>query len=119
VEQEEQEEGQQKPVLWVVLALMATIAFLGWAFAAAAYATEHEDLWAAGRASRRAFLSNAIHQLPNASAVISYTLKERLWLPIVVAVLEVLAIAFGFVLKAVEREMPSQRRRKRLPGRPR
>jgi len=107
-------EGEEElPVWYVTLFLMLFVAWLAWAFAAAGYATEQEGLSPFGRRLFRLFVWNAVAKLPDLPAVLSYTFKEKLWMPITLAVVEVLVVLLGVVLKVVEKQMVSTKKRRR------
>jgi hypothetical protein len=86
---------------------MVTLVVLGgaWVYAASDY-FQHEGL-----GGTRGMWENAIQQIPNFPAVVAYVFKNRIWLPIVVIVAEVLVIGFGVFMKKVERDLNSPRRR--------
>ncbi|MCG6155487.1 hypothetical protein [Rubinisphaera margarita] len=122
---------------WVVASVMVIIAAFGWCSLAGSYVEAHAPtvtdepadtqetrrvritrvhvatLWAKSVAL---FGYRGLHQLPNAPAVISWHFSKRLWLPTVFIVLEIVALASGFVFKHVERQLaepyPSKRKRK-------
>lgn len=129
-------EEKERSVFWIVAALMIIVALFGWAFAAAGYAHDAEG-WREGGTdvlptgmdgrpdlSRRRnksaamadFVTNAIQQLSNIPAVVSFTFKDRIWLPIVVGILEVLLIGGGFGMKKLEKELSSPAKRPRSRG---
>ena len=93
---------------------MIAIALLGWAFFAAAYAHAEQD-WGsgAGRRALRVFFANAIQQVPNMGAVLSFVFTKRLWLVGIVAGLEGLAVLLGWKMRSLEREMATPRHRRR------
>jgi len=107
------EDEEEWPVWYVTLFLMLFVAWLAWAFAAAGYATEQEGLSPFGRRLLKLLVWNALAKLPDLPAVLSYTFREKLWLPIVFAVVEVLIVLLGVVLKVVERQMDSPKKRRR------
>lgn len=89
----------------VVVLAMLVIAAFGWAFAAAAYAHEMEG-WASGMGGRHAFSAfalNAVTHIPQAFEVIGFTFTKRLWLAIVILVLEFLVLLGGLGLKKIEK----------------
>jgi hypothetical protein len=119
----------EKSVTWVVIMVMAFIASLGWAFMAAGYAHSEEG-WRnggaeatdgplmprrAGRAALSDFFGNALQQIPNCIAVFGFTFTNRIWLPITIIVLEVLAVFGGYKMKQLEESLndSSSRRRSR------
>lgn len=109
------DEKSEQSILWVVAMLMLAIAAFGWAFAAAGYA-HAEQGWGsgAGRRAMGAFIGNAFRQLPNVAAVIGFTFSKRLWLAILVIVLELLAVLAGVGMKKLEKDWskPPKRRYK-------
>ena len=130
--------GDEWPLKWVVVALMALIAAVCWAFAAAGYA-HHELGWRTGgvqgarerdksqsgssgtddyfeRASSRAltdFLNNAVEQIPHAGAVLGYAVRNSLWLVILFIVLEALPLVFWWKANALEKELAKDARKRR------
>lgn len=90
-----------KSIGWVVAMLMLAIAGFGWAFAAADYFQNSGD----GGAGRANFFVNAFTQIPNMPAVLGFTFRNRIWLPIVVVILEIAALGFGVVMKRVEADV--------------
>ena len=117
--------------------MMALIAAVCWAFAAAGYA--HNELgWRTGgaqgaeargespgdnsrntdrigTASDRAladFLNNALEQIPNAGAVLGYTVRNSLWLVILFVVLEALPLVFYWKARALEEELADDARKR-------
>jgi hypothetical protein len=117
---------QEQSVWWVAAMVMLVVAAFGWAFMAAGYAHAAEGWREAGivgaedagsltGARRRAwsdFLRNAIRQIPNCVAVISYTVTNQIWLPILFAVLEVLVIIGAVIMKRVEHSLQTGSRRR-------
>jgi hypothetical protein len=123
---------QGKSLTWVVVMLMVAIAGLGWAFAAAQYAHSEEG-WRTegaveaatrnaeegrptdlrGRRARADFFRNAFVQIPNAPAVVSFTFKNRLWLAILIGVLEAGALAFGWWARGLESKFENEDRTRR------
>ena len=120
----------EKSLTWIVVMVMIGIAVFGWGFLAGSYAGAHspklsemsavelENIDARSpRSARRgavaAFVGNAIEQLPNLPAVISWHLTNRVWLPIMIVVLEAAALIGAYAMKKVESalEKPKQRRR--------
>lgn len=120
----------EKSLTWIVVMVMIGIALFGWGFLAGSYAGAHgpklsemsaEDITdidsrSPGRAKRGAvvaFVGNALEQLPNLPAVISWHMSNRIWLPIIILVLEVGALFGAYAMKKVENalEKPKQRRR--------
>jgi hypothetical protein len=112
--------------------VMIGIAAFGWGFLAGSYAGAHSpelsqmSIDKPERVSRRSpqrlrteatldFLGHAIEQLPNLPVVISWHFKNRIWLPILIIVLEVGALLGAYGMKKVEKELeaPNRRRRER------
>ncbi len=110
-----QKKDEEQSTSVVLIGLMVGIALFGWAFCAAAYATEQQGLHDFGRGSKGTFITNAFVQIPNGVAVMSYVFQNKIWLPIIFGVLEVLALGFGIVMKVVEKKIdgPPQRGRRR------
>jgi hypothetical protein len=120
-----QETEKQIPIIAVTAGVMLVVALFGWGFAAAGYAHHAEgwreeapDLESSGgtfRGKRKAafadFVMNGVSQLPNFPAVVSYTFAEKMWLAVVIGVLEILALAGGFGLKLVESNLSQPPRR--------
>ena len=118
---------------WVAAWVMIGIFVFGWGSLAGSYAGAHSpklseisenELEGVDTRFRRGndsdsfselavdvFLQNALEQLPNFSAVISWHMTNRIWLPIVIVVLEVAALVGACALKKVERALgePKQR----------
>ena len=120
----------EKSVTWVTAALIVAIAAVGWGFLAGSYTGAHaatisemtgdglEEFDSPGtvqlrRVAERNFVSNAIDQLPNMSAVIGWNFRNRIWLPLTFVVLEVVAIVLGVKMKLLERELRKPYRSKR------
>lgn len=119
----------EKSVTWVVAMVMLLIAAFGWAFMAAGYA-HHQEGWRtggaeatdgpmvprrAGRAALADFFGNALQQIPNVFAVVSFSFTNQIWLPILILVLEVLAVIGGYQMQRLEESLngPPGRRRSR------
>ncbi|QDT66885.1 hypothetical protein [Calycomorphotria hydatis] len=122
-----------KSVVWVVAAAMFLIVAFGWGFLAASYTTAHatnlsemsaEELEEVGNGTnvasrhraRAHFVSNAIAQLPNFIGVMTWHFTHRIWLPILIVLLEVLVFFGGFGMKALENQLsqpykPGKKRR--------
>ncbi len=114
--------------------LIVAVALLGWAFAAAGYA-QAVDGWharqgageVAASAARHVrgrglsmlavtlwdFFLNAVLQIPNLFAVLGFTFRERFWLPVTFAVIEILVLVGSWRLAALEKEMWAKRRWRR------
>jgi hypothetical protein len=121
---------EQKSLTWLVAMMMIVIAVFGWGFLAGSYAGAHapkmsetpveevEDLdTLSPRSARRgaitAFVGNALQQLLNLPAVISWHMTNRIWLPILILGLEVAALMGAFVMKKVETAIEQPRTRRR------
>ena len=59
------------------------------------------------------FVTTSLEQLPNFPTVISWHFSNRLWLPMLIVVLEVLALAGGFGLKSLEKHLAQPYKRRR------
>ena len=116
----------EKSVTWVIAAVMIAIAVFGWGFLAGSYAGAHaqkmselsedelQDIDARGpaaarRAAKGRFIGNAIEQLPNLPAVISWHFSNRIWLPLLIFILEVLAFVGGIKMRSLEKELSKPR----------
>jgi hypothetical protein len=100
------EEDQGASIGCIVVMMMAVIACFGWAFAAAAYAHEMED-WGSGTGKAEsliAFFVNALLHVPLFFQVVGFAFSKRLWLVIVIGMIEMLAIVAGVGLKRIEKE---------------
>ena len=58
------------------------------------------------------FLVNALEQLPNMPAVIGWHFSNRIWLPILILILEVGALFGGLKMKSLEKELSRPRHRR-------
>ena len=67
----------------------------------------------AGRGALGAFITNGLSQLGNLPAVVAFTFTKRLWLAIIIIVLEVGAVLGGIKMKQLEKELSSPRGRRR------
>ena len=124
--------NDERSITWIVVMVMIGIAAFGWGFLAGSYAGAHSpelsqmSIDKPERVSRRSpqrlrteatldFLGHAIEQLPNLPVVISWHFKNRIWLPILIIVLEVGALLGAYGMKKVEKELeaPNRRRRER------
>lgn len=113
---------QNRSLAWVIVMLMVAIALLGWMYAASFYANSEEGWRARGvvsysprRASRLVFVQlvvNGFVQVPNMPAVVGYIFRQRFWLVMVVAALELLAFLGGLQLKSLDRRLNTPRRRR-------
>ena len=121
---------QEKSLTWIVVVVMAGIAIFGWGFLAGSYEGAHtakvsemsevDRMELEGRPPRSvravavvAFFANAVRQLPKLPEVISWHMSHRIWLPILIVVLEVCALIGGIGLKKLEKSLkkPGYRRR--------
>ena len=102
------DEGEGKSIAWVVAMVMLLILGGGWVYAASEY---RQDVGGGPLLDRFSLWANAIEQIPNLPAVFGNTFKNRIWLPLVVIVGEVLAIGFGVFMKKIERDLNAPRRR--------
>jgi hypothetical protein len=107
----------------VVLAL--AFALLSWCVAAASYSAStepgeqpgYEALSApATRGGRRALVARlaieGIAQIPNAHHVVGYAINEKPWLLALFVGLEVIPVGAWFLMRRVERELESPKRRR-------
>lgn len=119
--------SDEKPVGWVIVMLALTVAWLGWAFVAAAY-SQSTHLWhsdgAAGqphfgvtRLDRELaladFLWNSFEQIPRFFSVVNFAFTRRLWLVAIFVGLEVAVYFFGRKMKQVEKELSIRSWRRR------
>lgn len=112
----------EKSVGWVTASAMFVIALFGWGFLAGSYTgatsrrisqmsveelsnIERRGLVQARRDGKLYFVANAIKQLPNFATVMSWHFSNRVWLPITILGLEILAAGGGYAMKRVEREL--------------
>ncbi len=115
---------KRQSVNWVIAMVMIVIAVVGWGFMAAGYA--HHAGWQSSAADplRRAsrytnkaaiaqFLIIAITQIPNAVDVVGFNVTHRIWLPLGIIVVELLALLGGYGMKQVEKSLnePPARRK--------
>jgi hypothetical protein len=120
---------EEKSLTWIVVAAAVFIAVVGWGILAGSYAGAHatsiSDMSAdelqeldtrsptrARRGAVSAFVGNAIEQLPNLPAVISWHFSNRIWLLILIGLAMVGVVGGGFALKRVEENL-SQPKHKR------
>jgi hypothetical protein len=126
---------EQKSLTWVSAWVMIGILVFGWGSLAGSYAGAHSpkrgdisenesddvdtriqrdyDSNSVAELAVNVFLQNALDQLPNFSAVISWHMTNRIWLPIVIVVLEIAALVGACSLKKVERALEEPRQRLR------
>lgn len=121
----------EKSVNWVIATVMIAIAVIGWGFLASSYSGTHasplselsEDEVAefnharshvrrTARQGEMEFLFVALEQLPNMPAVISWHFSNRIWLPILILVLEAGALFGGLKMKSLEKELSTPRHRR-------
>ena len=120
----------EKSITWVVVALMIAVAVLGWGFLAGSYVAAHapsltenspDEIPQSNRPRPRnlkrqvqvQFIWNALEQLPNLPSVIAWHFSNRIWLPIVILVLEGLVVAGSFKMKSLEKQLAKPYRPKR------
>jgi hypothetical protein len=122
-----------KSITWIVTAVMIVIAVFGWGFLAGSYVGAHpverkiqvptanvsdirvgrESVITVGIAASAVFIYTAVTQLPNFFTVILWHLTDRIWLLVLLLLLEVLAVAGGWSLRQLEQQLakPYQPRR--------
>ncbi|MGE5194550.1 MAG: hypothetical protein ACM3U2_18825 [Deltaproteobacteria bacterium] len=124
-----------KSIRWMVIALLVAVAFLGWAIAAASYASDVEefsrpDMPVGGgrRAALRGGIAlfvvglirvlwNAVVQIPNAHRVASHTVTGHPVLLVVTALFAVGVGLFGWWMSMLERQFAKEDERfRRLSG---
>lgn len=110
---------EEKSITWVVAALALAVLALGWGFLAGSYSGAHAALMSemspeelenvevpgphrTRQRSRSAFIANAIEQLPNIGAVLSWHFSNRVWLPILIILAEFGVIGCGIAMKKLE-----------------
>lgn len=120
----------EKSVTWIVVAAAIFVAVFGWGFLAGSYAGANATLMSemnddelqdldtrlparARRGAISAFIGNAIEQLPNMPAVVSWHFSNRVWLPILIGVAMLGVIGGGFALKKVEQNLSQPKHRHR------
>lgn len=129
----------EKSLRWMVISLFLLVAGVGWGFLAGSYADAHavvaDDSEAAQIevihlrrgtgalaavvmlfASVIVFVVNAVTQLPNLPWVIGWHFTNRIWLPILILLLEAAVIAGGLGLQRLEANLalpPGQAQKKR------
>ena len=113
----------RKSVTWVVVMVIIFIAVFGWLVLADSYALacgQSIKFFSPTIYSRNSLgaqigrvVGNGLVQLPNLPAVISWHMSNRIWLPIMIVVLEGAALIGGCAMKKVESALknPKQRRR--------
>jgi|GEM_PF-1853565 len=118
-------EDNGKSILWVVITSMILVAYVAWGCLASSYAGSEGDgsLTMIGRGRSRgilmlvsaiiSFLITSVAELPNLFTVISWNFANRIWLPILFAVVEVGLLAGGFGLHQLEKKLSGSRRKKK------
>ena len=120
----------EKSVTWVIGTLMLAIAVIGWGFLAGSYSGAHaaslselseeeiaefnhnrSNVRRTARRGEIEFVFVALEQLPNMPAVIGWHFSNRIWLPILILVLESGALFGGLKMKSLEKELSIPRRR--------
>ncbi len=118
--------SEGKSIRWIVIASVILVAYLGWGFMAGSYA-ENSHVGGVIVVSTRgslsggsmmlsavfSFVATSVMELPNFFRVISWHFSNRIWLPIVFIILEVLVVAGGYGLKKLEEQLESPRNRRR------
>jgi hypothetical protein len=92
---------QNKSVRWVAGMLFLAVAYASWGFLAADY-FQHAQM---GGPKETDFWVNSITQLPNLPGVFSHAFQNRLWLIILIGVLEVGVLILWGVMRKLEREL--------------
>ena len=112
-----------KSLRWMISMLLLAVVGMGWGFAAAFYASDELSYRArpsdyavgsprlAGREGVGAFLFNAIAQIPEAPQVLSYTVRKRFWLPVVVCLLVGGVLLLGAWAKRLESQFAREDRK--------
>jgi hypothetical protein len=125
----------EKSITWIVAAVMLVIAGFGWGFLAGSYDGAHSQQFREMsppvrpdsdiRVTRRPgvvtvavaaaikFTYTAFAQLPNLPSVIVWHFSNRVWLPLTIVVLEILAVVGGYSLKTLESKLAQPYRRRR------
>jgi cytochrome b561 len=111
-----------KSIRWMMIALLIAVAFLGWAVAAASYASDSEefnrpDMPVRGRASAGIALFvvglirvlwNAIVQIPNVHRVAWHTVTEHPAIPVITALVAAGICGFGWWMAKLERQFAKE-----------
>ena len=134
-----QQPAEGKSIRWIVIASMLLVAYIGWGMMAQAWATTgpgaEEGLAAADgllvdpdrpptvRSSRSFglallvaavfnFVVTSVSEIPNVFAILQWHLTERLWVLVLIVLVEVLVAAGGYGLQMLEKklETPGHRR---------
>ena len=125
----------EKSITWIVTAVMVVIALFGWGFLAGSYDGAHAEVLdelpadvqrdSNIRLTRRPsvvtvavaaaikFTYTALAQMPNLPSVIAWHFSNRVWLPLTIVLLEVLAFLGGFSLKYLESQLSQPYHRNR------
>jgi len=124
VPQKAKREG--KSIRWMVIALLVAVAYLGWAVAAASYASDIEEFsrpdmpggvgrGAAMRGGIALFvvglirvLWNSIAQIPNMHRVAWHTITEHLAIPIITGLVAAGICGFGYWMAKLERQFAKE-----------
>ena len=120
----------KKSVTWVIVTLMLAIAVIGWGFLAGSYSGAHaaslselseeeiaefnhnrSNVRRTARRGEIEFVFVALEQLPIMPAVIGWHFSNRIWLPILILVLESGALFGGLKMKSLEKALSKPRRR--------
>jgi len=121
----------EKSVTLVIVTLMLTIAVIGWGFLAGSYSgatasslselSEEEiaefnhsrsNVRRTANRGEIEFVFVAIEQLPNIPAVIGWHFSNRIWVPILILVLEAGALFGGLKMKSLEKQLSTPHRRR-------
>ena len=100
-----QNEGGSKSITWVIALVMLLVLGGAWVYAASDYFQNE------GQGPSRDMWGNAIAQIPNLPAVVGFTFRRRIWLPVFVVIASGLTLGFGVFMKKVERDLNAPRRR--------
>ena len=125
----------EKSITWIVTAVMILIAIFGWGFLAGSYDGAHSErlsemsprvrpdsdirlirrpgVVTVAVAAAVKFTYTAFAQIPNMRLVIGWHFSNRVWLPLTIVALEMLAFLGGFSLKYLESQLAQPYRRKR------
>ena len=116
--------SEGKSIRWIVIASMLFVAYLGWGFLAGSYSgSANADGVVIGRRGTAgltlmasaiySFIATSVMQLPAFFQVISWHFSHRIWLPILIVLVEIGIAAGGVGLKRLEENLsrPPKRRR--------
>jgi cytochrome bd-type quinol oxidase subunit 2 len=109
-----------KSIRWMVIALLVAVALMGWAIAAASYASDVEGfqkpdvplarvgmiVWLVGGLAH--FLWNAVVQIPNAHRVAAHTVTQHPVLLLLIALSAVGVGLFGWLMSRLERQFAKE-----------